>query len=420
MKIRAVVGGMLFPFILGILLFGTCTAQTQDQKDPIAFGIIDPLSGPFKDIGTEGLWALEYAVNEINAKGGILGRPVKLLRYDNQFKPDVAMRMARKAVLEDGVKILFQQSSSAVALALSKAAKELNVVHVILHAEADEITGSEFQPNTFRLGFSTSMHSAVLAQYFSQTPYKRYYLINMDYAFGHAVSDSFKKIFQKVKKPDAEIVGDEFHPTATKDFGPYVTKALAAKPDVIITGNFGPDLTGLIRQSRDLGLNAMMGTYYLDNPNWLNQLGQAGLNSVVGEMYLATVNTPANKEFVKSYQAWFKKAHPNERSIYHVPNTSWLPGNAALVVAEAIRKAGNADADKLIKTLEGMTFETHTGKITIRACDHQVQADGWIAEVKADHGFKDILNFPFLGEARKIPVEKISVPPVETGNARCK
>jgi branched-chain amino acid transport system substrate-binding protein len=419
MKTRKVTWMALTALVVA-LASALCPSGAWAQKEPIPIGIIDPLSGPFKDIGTEGLWALEYAVDQLNAKGGVLGRPIKLLQYDNQFKPDIAVRLAKKAVLEDGVKVLFQQSSSAVALALSRVAKELNVVHVILHAEADEITGREFQENTFRLGFSTSMHSAVLAQYFAQTPYKRYYLINMDYAFGHAVSDSFKKIFQKVKNPEAQIVGDDFHPMATKDFGPYITKALAAKPDVIITGNFGPDLTGLIKQSRELGLKAMMGTYYLDNPNWLNQLGEAGLNSVVGEMYLATVNTPGNKEFVKGYQAWFKKAHPNEKPIYHVPNTSWLPGNSALFVAEAIKKAGSTDADKLVKTMEGMSFESATGKITMRACDHQVQADGWVAEVKKDHQFKDILNFPFLGEATKIPVEKLTVPPAETGNPRCK
>jgi branched-chain amino acid transport system substrate-binding protein len=396
------------------------SAKGQTQKEPVVFGIIDPLSGPFKDVGTEGLWALEYAVDQINSKGGLLGHSVKLMKYDNQFRPDVAVRLARKAALEDGVKVLFQQSSSAVALALSKIAPELNLVHVILHAEADEITGSEFQPNTFRLGFSTYMHSAVLAQYFAQTQYKRFYLINMDYAFGHAVSDSFKKIFQRVKKPDQEIVGEDFHPMATKDFGPYVTKALAAKPDVVITGNFGPDITGLIKQGRELGLNAFIGTYYLDNPNWMNQIGEGCIGTMVGEMFLATVNTKANQDFIKSWQAWFKKAHPNEASIYQVPNTSWLPGNAALFVAEAIKKAGSADAGKLVKTMEGMSFESSTGKITMRACDHQIQADGWVAVAKKDHQFKNILKFPFLGEATRIPVDKISCPPAETGNQRCR
>jgi branched-chain amino acid transport system substrate-binding protein len=421
MKIQKVILCALLVFV-SIMFVSFCPpgAQAQGKKEPVIFGIIDPLSGPFKDAGIEALWALEYAVDQINAKGGILGQPVKLMKYDNQFRPDVAMRMARKAALEDGVKVLFQQSSSAVALALSKIAKELNIVHVLLHAEADEITGSEFQPNTFRLGFSTSMHSAVLAHYFAQTPYKRYYLINMDYAFGHAVSDSFKKIFQRVKKPDQEIVGDDFHPMATKDFGPYVTKALGAKPDVIITGNFAVDLTGLIKQSRALGFNGVVGTYYLENPNWMNQIGDGVLETMVGEMYLSTANTKKNQEFIKSWQEWFKKTYPNESSVYHVPSTSWLPGNAAFFVAEAIKKAGSADADKLIKAMEGMSYEGTTGKMTMRACDHQVQADGWVAVAKREHQFKDILKFPFLGEAVMIPVDKISVPPQETGNPRCK
>ncbi len=417
---KRAVGLILVFVVIASLAVLTFSARGQAQKEPVVFGIIDPLSGPFKEVGTEGLWALEYAVDQINSKGGLLGQPVKLMKYDDQFRPDVAVRLARKAALEDGTKVLFQQSSSAVALALSKIAPELNIVHVILHAETDEITGSEFQPNTFRLGFSTYMHSAVLAHYFAQTQYKRFYLINMDYAFGHAVSDSFKKIFQKIKKSDQEIVGEDFHPMATRDFGPYVTKAIAAKPDVVITGNFGPDITGLIKQGRELGLKAFIGTYYLDNASWMNQIGEGCIGTMVGEMFLATANTKANQDFVKSWQAWFKKTHPNEPAIYQVPNTSWLTGNAALLVAEAIKKAGSADAGKLVKAMEGMTFESSTGKMTVRACDHQVQTDGWVALPKKDHQFKNIFQFPFLGEATRIPSDKISCPPAETGNPRCR
>ncbi len=392
----------------------------QQQKDQVVIGVVDPLSGPFKEVGTEAVWAGEYAVDQINAKGGLLGRPVKMITYDDQMRPDIAVRMARKAVLEDGVKVIFQQTSSAIALALSKVAKELNVVHVVTNAEADEVTGSDFLPNTFRIGFSTSMHSGVLAQHYAQTQYKRFYLINMDYAFGHAVSESFRKVFQRVKKPDQEIVGDDFHPMATKDFGPYITKAIAAKPDVIITGNFGPDLTGLIKQARALGYKAGMGTYYLDNANWCQQLGEAGVGIVTGGVYLSTIPTKTNKDFVKSWQAWFKNKHPNEPSHYLIPNTAWNPGQATLFVAEAIKKAGSAEADKLIKAMEGMTSEGTGGKITMRACDHQAQMDGWVAVVKTDHPYKEIVKSPFLGEATRMPVEKISVPPAETGNPRCK
>jgi branched-chain amino acid transport system substrate-binding protein len=410
---------VFFFVVSGSLIFCPGGAMAQ-QKEPIIFAQIDPFSGPFKDVGVEGSWGVEYAVDQINAKGGLLGRPVKLIKYDDQFRPDVAVRVARKAVLEDGAKVLFQLSSSAIALALSKVAPELKVVHVVANAEADEITGVDFQPNTFRVGMSTSMHSAILAQYFTQSQYKRFYLINMDYAFGHAVSDSFKKIFQKLKKPDQEIVGDDFHPVATKDFGPYISKALAAKPDVVITGNFGPDLTGVVKQGRALGLKAMIGTYYLDHPIWLSQLGDAALNTMVGGNYTATVNTKSNQDFIKSYQAWFKKAHPNESPGYLAPNTSWTLGEGVLFIAEAIKKAGSTDADKIIKAMEGMSHDSAVGKQTMRACDHQNQIDGWVATIKTDHQYKNIIKWPFLGEATRIPVEKISVPPKETGNPRCK
>lgn len=125
---------------------------------------------------------------------------------------------------------------------------------------------------------------------------------------------------------------------------------------------------------------------------------------------------------------WFPaggaKMTGNVRSIpfpvNHVPNASWHPGNSALFAAEAIRRAGSADAGKLIPVMEGMVYEGPAGKMTMRGCDHQIQADGWIAMVKADHQFKNIFKFPYLAEATRIPVEKISVAPKDTGNPRCK
>ena len=165
------------------------------------------------------------------------------------------------------------------------------------------------------------MHSGILANYFASSPYKRFYILNQDYAFGHAVAESFKKIFQKVKKADQEIVGEDYHPMATKDFGPYVTKAIAAKPDVIITGNFGPDLPNLMKQARDLGLKAIFGSYYLDNPTYMNQAREAGLGSVTAELYLATLKTKKNEEFVKAWQVWFKKRYPDRPTFYLVPSS---------------------------------------------------------------------------------------------------
>ena len=129
--------------------------NSSTQSEPIVFAHIDPFSGPIKDVGIEASIFAEYAIERINTNGGVLGRKIKLIKYDNQMKPDISVRMAKKAVLEDGAKIIMNHASSAVALALSKVARELDMIHLVIHGEADEITGSKFQPNSFRVCLST-------------------------------------------------------------------------------------------------------------------------------------------------------------------------------------------------------------------------------------------------------------------------
>ncbi|MBI5583015.1 MAG: ABC transporter substrate-binding protein [Deltaproteobacteria bacterium] len=422
MKIgKQIAGGALVVWLLLSLMGFPVAVSAQAQKQPVVLALIEPLSGPFKDVGTEVAAFVEYGVEQLNAKGGVLGQPVKLKLYDNQMKPDVAIRMAKKAVLEDGAKIIMNNTNSAVGLALSKVAMELGVIHLILHNEADEIMGTEFQLNSFRVCLSTSMHSGILAHYFATTPHKRFYLLNQDYAFGHAVADSFKKMFQKVKRADQEIVGEEFHPMATKDFGPYVTKALALKPDVVITGNFGPDLGNLIKQSKSLGLKAIFGAYFLDSAMHISQAGEAALGSVTGDCYLATVKTKKNQEFVKGWQAWLKKNHPEMSSVYLVPSSIALDADAILWLGEVINLAKSMEAAKIIKAWEGMEYDGLTGKMTMRACDHQVQRAGFVGVMQANHAFRNIHNLPFLsGDPIVIPAEKITIPPKDTGNPRCK
>ena len=119
MKIRKSMSGVTLAVVL-LLAFVLCSAPSpaQDQKQPIVFGLIEPLSGPFKDVGTEVAAYVEYGVEQLNAAGGLLGRPVKLIQYDNQMKPDVAVRMGRKAVLEDGAKVIMSHTTALSALPL--------------------------------------------------------------------------------------------------------------------------------------------------------------------------------------------------------------------------------------------------------------------------------------------------------------
>jgi len=417
MRNRTIIFCMTGAFI--IILLSLSISSTINAAEPIVIAVMDPMSGPFKDAGFMTTALSEYTVDQLNAKGGILGRPIKLLKYDTQMKPDVAVRQAKKAILEDGAKFILHHTSSAIAIALSKLAQENNVIYVNLGAAADIATGEEFTPNMFRTCLSTTMHSGILAQYFAQTPYKKYYLFNMDYVFGHQAADAFRKTFKKIK-PDVEIVGDEYHPIGTKDFGPYVTKILATKAEVVFTSNFEADLTNFIKQARALGMNAIIGSYYLNAAPVMNSVREAAIGCVTAEAYMETVETKKNEEFLDTWRPWYKKHYPGEPSFYLMPGKPAGTVNGTYFLAEAIKKAGSIEADKVIKAWEGMSFEGLCGKVTMRACDHQIQTPGFIAKIEANHPFRKIIDFPYLGKPTLIPTEKISVPPGETGNPRCK
>ncbi len=417
MNVARIVGGLGLIFL--VLLTGIFVPSRTAAQEPIVIAHLDSLSGPFRFTGARAAVMCEYAVAQINARGGLLGRPVKLLTYDSQSKPEVAVRQAKKAILEDGAKFITQTSTTAIASALRNLIKQHNVIHVNVHSEADYLMGADFIPNYFRTALNTTMHCTALAQYFVNKPYKKFFIVCPDYAFGHDAGESFKKVFKELK-PDVEIAGEIYHPLATKDFGPYITKIIAAGTEVVFTGNWGPDLFNLIKQSRSFGLKAVFANFFLDDPGAMNELREAALGCVTSDIYMSTLQSPENLEFVRTYREFVKKNHPQEDPLFQIPGSNGMIVPSYYFLAEAVKKAKSIDADKVIKAWEGLSMDGIIGKVTMRACDHQIQAPAHVGVIQTDHPFRDLLKFPFLGEATVIPAEKISVPPGKTGNVRCK
>jgi urea transport system substrate-binding protein len=153
----------------------------------------------------------------------------------------------------------------------------------------------------------------------------------------------------------------------------------------------------------------------------ISQAGDAALGSVTGDCYLATVKTKKNQEFIKGWQVWFKKHHPEMSTLFLVPSSIAIDADAILWLAEVINKAKSIEADKIIQAWEGMEYDGYTGKMTMRACDHQVQRAGFVGVLQANHAFKNVISLPFpAGDPIVIPVEKITIAPKDTGNPRCK
>jgi ABC-type branched-subunit amino acid transport system substrate-binding protein len=258
------------------------------------------------------------------------------------------------------------------------------------------------------------MRSLAIAHFLAKKPYRKFYLINQDYAFGHAAAEGFAG---RVKRalPDAQIVGEDYHPLANQDFGPYISKILAAKPEVIFTGTWGPDLVNLINQARARGVKVPFLCYYLSSPtDGLKSVKEGAIGSWTCEAYMETVRTPANKDFLLR---WSKK--PKYVAVEKWPASNIGKAyNGMRFMMEAIKKAGTLDIPIIIKTWEGMKWKGITGPMTMRAEDHQALIPLCIAEIVPQTN--EFYPVPYVGEPLILSPEKTTVPLKETGCHRKK
>ncbi|MCJ7493136.1 MAG: ABC transporter substrate-binding protein [Deltaproteobacteria bacterium] len=398
---------------VAILMLATIFSPSLGKAaEPIRMLALDPLSGVMKDIGDRYHLGIKLAVEEVNASGGLLGRPIKMFYDDSQLKPDVAVRKVSRYISEEKVQFIMTGTGTHVAKAMGQVAEKEKVIMLNYGAAGDELTGKDFTPYQFRVALSTGQQSGALAAYFAGTAYKKYYIVCQDYAFGHDVAEAFKKAMNRLK-PGWQMMGEDYHPVGTKDMGPYISKIISSGAEVLITGNWGADLLVLLKQAGALGLKTKVGSYYLSDPLSLPAIGDSAIGNITVEIYMLTEDTPQNKAFIERW----KKRNLDPAT----PYPAWLIGKAYqafMFMVEAVKKAKSPNAGDVIKAWEGMSYDALVGRMTMRACDHQVMTPISVAEVLPGPG--PYYKFPFVGKPNMIPADKGAVPPAETGNPRCK
>lgn len=380
-------------------------------KEPIKILALDVTSGPFKDIGDRYQMGVKYAVEELNAAGGIKGRPITLLVDDSQLKPDVSQRKALKYILDDKVKIIIGGTGSNVVKALAQVADQQKVALVLYSGEDDAITGADFKPAVFRLSLNTSMHANATVAALANKPDKNFYFLHQDYSFGHSIAASYKKALDRMK-PGWKLVGEDFHPMSTRDFSSYIKKIVDAKPDRVLSGNWGADLTILHKQAKDFGLNKPFGHLFLSDPVAMKEIGDSAIGSITSENYMVGVDNAKNKAFADRWHAKYKDTDN--------PWPEFAIGkgyNTMMFLAEALKKAESDNLDALTKAWEGMEYDGIMGRQVMRACDHQLQTAVAVAEIVPGPG--KFYPFAYTGPVSLVPMDKVSVPPKETGNKRC-
>ncbi len=193
----------VFTFVIFTFLALAFVSPALMAEDKIVFGVIEPLSGPFKDVGDRYVNAVKFAVEQINAEGGLLGKKVVTIVEDNALKPAISTRKAKKLILKHGAKFIMTGTGSHNTLAIAKVAKKYKVINLSYGTEAAKITGSEFTRYTFRTCLNTDQHSAAIVIYMTKKfpELKKYYIICQDYAFGHEAAEGFRKKFEQVSRP---------------------------------------------------------------------------------------------------------------------------------------------------------------------------------------------------------------------------
>jgi branched-chain amino acid transport system substrate-binding protein len=363
----------------------TAAAQTPKAPtgEPIRLAMIEGLSGPFANTGEAVFRNLVWATERVNARGGVPwsggARPLVIERMDSKGQTEEAITALRGAIDRD-LRIVLQGNSSAVAAALIDAINKHNdrdpsrqVLFLNYAAVEPALTNEKCSFWHFRFDAHADMRmSALMGVIREDKALKSVYLIGQDYSFGHAVLAEARRQLG-AQRPDVKIVGDELHPMArVKDFLPYATKIKASGAQAVLTGNWGNDLTLLIKAAREVGFEGRFYTFYGNALGAPAAVGDAGIGKVVAVAdWFPNVKGAASESFYKS----FRQRFPNPSEDYVHLRMHLMIEALAQALARSAPKDGsntlNAQAIAQALSRAEVSLAGHTGRM--RAGDHQFQ-----------------------------------------------
>ena len=340
--------------------------------------------------------AVELFIEQQNAAGGVLGKKLELVIRDSKLKPDVGATVARELILSEKCDFLIGPTSSGVALAVTKVAKEFKKIVYFHTSNTEKLTTTDFHPYMFQVVPNTGIEGRGITRFLSEKPYKRYCFIGPDYAYAHTQWDSFKKNLGKLK-PDAEILEAVWTKLGETNYAPYIPTLMARKPDIIYTNLWGGGLSSFIKQAKPYGLFKKASITSLYD---LDMLRATGLDMPEG--LLGYTRCPFYAIDTATMQAFVEK--------YHAKHNQWPSDWAAMAydgliaLTTAIEKAGSIDSDQVSKAIEGLKFESLRGSRFIRAEDHMANVGIYVGYTAKARKYKDFL---ILKDVVEVPAEKV-------------
>ena len=344
----------------------------------VRIGMVDPLTGVYAAPAGNEVMGAKLAVEQMNAKGGILGRQVELLVEDSANDVGTGVQKARKLIERDQVNFMIGDVNSGIAAAIAQVTSEKRILHIVSGGHTDSITGKDCKWNVFRVCNTTRMEANSVSSVLYSKYGKKWHFITPDYAFGHTLYDACT---DDLKKLGGTVTGNELTPLGTTDFSAYLIKARAANPDVLILLVQGSDMINCLKQVVQFGLNKQI--HVAGTQQELESLAalppEARIGVWIFEWYWKQPGVPGVDKFVADIR---KVNGGNVPTARH-----WFGYASAMSFALVANREKTLEAVKLAGALENFELpddvKLQPNKCYYRKGDHQLMTSAFVGEAQS-------------------------------------
>ena len=404
---------MIVFFLESLIMMGVI-GNGYTQPKEIRYGTMHPLTGAYSVLGRDQVRATEMAVEEWNAKGGVLGHKIVWLHRDDELNGAVALRRAKELVEEEKCDFIGGTLSGAISLAINEFACK-NKIPYVAYCQSDMVLGSD--QCKYGAAFMVIPYSAALAvsRYAFENLGNKWFSLTADYRWGQSLLEGW---MWQSDQMGGKFLGNVYAPLGATDYSTYFAKIMAANPDFLVMNNLGADQTAAIKQATELGLTKKMKIVCTKTAmHTIKEVGAAYDENVVGGMtfyWKLRDKYPASKKFSDAFVK--KYGQPIEQD----GESGYVATN---VLFMAMEKAGTVtDKEKIMNAMEGLKYQLTKGPEYVRACDHQrvqsyllvkgkgKKAKDWdIAEIVSEIPGESII-MSCDDNAKKLPFSKIQLP----------
>ncbi|WP_028654488.1 ABC transporter substrate-binding protein [Nocardioides sp. J54] len=355
---------------------GAASTSKQDADGPIRIAVVTPQSGPYAEYGEEQREGIQFAADEANANGGIDGHEIELEFADSLGTAEGALTASQRLVQEKNARFIIGLVSSPEMAAVTPKLEAWDALMIGTQGQSDDLTGKSCTPRYFRVTANDTAGVNTIAHWLTEEKLPQWDSIAADYSFGQASTAGIEKT---LKGEDSKLNVKLFSPLGTTDFGSHLSQ-LSGKGGLVVS-LAGSDVVNFLKQALQFGVLQKYETVLVNtglSAATLKALGDERLVGALGtNSWIPTADNPATKAFVESYAA--EKGHPPAENV----------GNGYLgmqAIFAAIEEAGSIAPADVAEALEGLTFDSIQGEVTMRAEDHQIEAPTYVGTVQKTAG----------------------------------